>query len=85
KAGFLQTWFMTGRSRDFKMRVYPGFGYVAVFIFLTISRTKRNHFTNIDLNNTGNILLVLSLIYFVSFVIMQALTQLSFSEKYKAS
>ena len=85
KAGFLQTWFMTGRSRDFKMRVYPGFGYLAVFIFLTISRTKRNHFTNIDLNNTGNILLVLSLIYFVSFVIMQALMQLSFSEKYKAS
>ncbi|MFT2588616.1 hypothetical protein, partial [Escherichia coli] len=42
-------------------------------------------FTNIDLKNTGSILLILSLIYFVSFAIMQVLAQLSFSDKYKAS
>ncbi|MGL4361559.1 MAG: hypothetical protein ACRCSM_13785 [Sediminibacterium sp.] len=85
KAGFLQTWFMTGRSRDFKMKIYPGFGYLAVLIFLTIFRSKKDRFTNIDLKNTGSILLILSLIYFVSFAIMQVLAQLSFSDKYKAS
>jgi hypothetical protein len=85
KAGFLQTWFITGRSRDFKMRIYPGFGYLVVFLFLSVFRTKKSHYTNIDLNNTGSIILILSLIYFISFAIIQVLSQLSFSDKYKAS
>ncbi|MFK5012151.1 hypothetical protein ACI4AC_27645, partial [Klebsiella pneumoniae] len=67
------------------MKIYPGFGYLAVLIFLTIFRSKKDRFTNIDLKNTGSILLILSLIYFVSFAIMQVLAQLSFSDKYKAS
>ena len=83
--GFLFTWKMMGRSRDFKMKVYPAFGYMVVFFVLMIFQSKNltlNDFS--EMTSRGKTLFI-SIVYFSSFILISALGQLRYSEKYKAA
>ncbi len=83
--GFLFTWKMMGRSRDFKMKVYPAFGYMVVFFALMIFQSEKlslNDFS--DMTSRGKTLFI-SIVYFSSFILISAVGQLRYSEKYKAA
>lgn len=86
RVGFMQAWKITGRSRDFKMKVYPTIGYILVYIVL-IFLQKGNSFANAARqHDTAAIsFLFMSLVYFTSFVLMMAISNISYSEKYKAA
>lgn len=83
KAGFLITWMMTGRSRSFRMRVYPMFAYVPVYFFYLIW-TANEPFTAVW-NGLPTSKKYIGLLYICSFVIMQTTGFISMSDKYKAA
>jgi ABC-2 type transport system permease protein len=83
--GFLFTWKMMGRSREFKMKVYPSFGYVLVIFLLIILDGKNDSLSEIiGLTSKGKMFLIL-LIYLSSMIPITALAQISYSDKFKAS
>ncbi len=89
KEAFLFIWKMTGRSKDFKMKVYPQVGYMMVLLFLFGFRSWKH----IALVNTAHfyvddsqaILFILSIIYISSFIFMGAMLQLPFTENFRAA
>ncbi len=86
RMSFLQTWKITSRSRDFKLKVYPGIGYLVVYIFLMFINNRKFSLSRIQdqTQNTGKFLF-LGIIYFSSLVLIMAMYQLVYSDKYKAS
>ncbi|MCB0532955.1 MAG: hypothetical protein H6574_02320 [Lewinellaceae bacterium] len=81
--GFLFTWKMIARSREFKLKVYPTLGYFFVlFLLLMFNRHQRlqaslqDFFTGFDL---------ISVVYMSSLVLLLALIQVSHAEKFKAA
>ncbi|MDB5197307.1 MAG: hypothetical protein JWP88_1678 [Flaviaesturariibacter sp.] len=84
RMGFLFTWKLMGRSRDFKMKVYPSIGYLLVYGFIMFygKSFSLNDFS--DETSKGKIL-ILSLIYFGTLLLNMSLTQMVFSDRYKAS
>jgi ABC-2 type transport system permease protein len=85
RMAFLHTWKMTGRSRDFKMKVYPSVGYIAVYIVLLFVNNGKLSLDNMH-NQTGpGKFVFMSVIYFSSFALMMAINQLAYSDKYKAA
>ncbi len=83
--GFLFTWKMMGRSRDFKMKVYPAFGYMVVLFVLMFFQSDKlslNDFSN--MTPRGKTIFI-SIVYFSSFILISAIGQLRYSEKYKAA
>lgn len=86
RMSFLQTWKITSRSRDFKMKVYPGIGYLFVYIFLMFINNRKFSLAGIqDQSKSSSKFLFLGIIYFSSLVLIMAMYQLIYSEKYKAS
>jgi hypothetical protein len=85
RMGFLHAWYITSRSRDFKMRVYPAIGYLFVYIIIMILRSKKGAIEELQNQTLGGKFIFLGGIYIISFVILQALSQIKFSDKYKAS
>jgi ABC-2 type transport system permease protein len=85
RMSFLHTWKMTGRSRDFKMKVYPSMGYLLVYIVLLFMNNRKISFDAIRDQTGPGKFLFLGVIYFSSFVLIMALQQLTFSDKYKAA
>ena len=86
RMGFLYTWKMTSRSRDFKLKVYPSIGYILVYLVLILLKDRKISLSTIrDQSGTGSKFIFITVIYFSSFVLITALYQLMFSEKYKAS
>ena len=85
RMGFLHAWYITARSRDFKMRVYPAIGYLLVYMVIMILRSRKDMLQELQNQTTSGKFLFLGGIYFISFVIMQALSQIKYSDKYKAS
>ncbi len=85
RAGFLFTWNMMARSRDFKMKVYPSIGYLIVYIFIMGFNAKNLKLSDIqNQTSSGRIILVIAL-YFISLIVSMAITQLAYSDKYKAA
>jgi hypothetical protein len=84
KAGFSIAWLQTGRSRSFKMRVFPSFGFVPVYFFylITMNNTSTIAETWNKLPSTKTFVLLL---YMTSFVVMNLLMMLVQSDQYKAS
>jgi ABC-2 type transport system permease protein len=83
--GFLFGWKMMSRSRDFKMKVYPAFGYVLVIMVLFIYQSPFSKAAT-SFNHEQKILSTLLLIiYFSSFGLISALMQLQYSDKFKAA
>jgi ABC-2 type transport system permease protein len=73
RAGFLFTWDMMARSKDFKMKVLPQFGYILVFFVIFYLQKQ----------SSDSFLILLT--YISSSVLAGAILQVPYSEKYKAS
>jgi len=81
--GFVFAWKMMGRSRDFKMKVYPSFGYVVVLFVMMFYRSPFV-FSGHSAPVTESLPLFF-LMYFSSFVLINVLQQLPYSDKFRAS
>ncbi len=82
KAGFDQAWHLTGRMRDFKLRVYPGFAFIPVFflsVFLSGDGSLQEKWTYIV---NSNVHIVFG--YICIFAIVSPLNAVAFSEQFKA-
>ena len=83
--GFLFTWKMMGRSRDFKMKVYPGFGYLIVIIAMMMLQNNSASLADFrEMTERAKSMFIVFL-YFGSFVVLSAIGQLPYSEKFKAA
>jgi hypothetical protein len=85
RMSFLYTWKMMGRSRDFKMKVYPSFGYLLVFIVIQFMNSQKLSINDIQQQTGGGKIIFISVLYFSGFMLIMALNQMVFSDKYKAS
>jgi hypothetical protein len=85
KAGFLFTWRMTSRSRDFKVKVYPSIGYMVVYVIILFLNSRSISLTDLAEESPRAKFMVLGAIYFTSFLLMMAIGQIVYSEKFKAS
>jgi ABC-2 type transport system permease protein len=85
RVGFLIVWNLSGRLRDFKMKVYPGIGYIVVIFGFMIYNTFRR-IEDVDdaikMMDTG---LVLGITYVSGLLLLTAVNQLQFSDNFKAS
>lgn len=82
-AGFVFTARMIGRSRDFKMRVYPSMGYLLVFGGIMFFKND----VHAGIMTSGKQIMpsLLMIIYISSMFLTTAILQLQTSDKYKAS
>lgn len=83
KTGFIFGWKMTSRSRDFKLKVYPVFGYLIVLfiLFLFIGHDTLKDKTAFYKKGPGLIIIL----YMCSLMISNALILIRFSEKFRAA
>jgi ABC-2 type transport system permease protein len=82
-AGFVFTGHMIGRSREYKMKVYPAFGYMIVFGAVLLF--QKHGLNEIVTDNKKVMPMLLMIIYISSLFLSTALQQLPYSEKFKAS
>ncbi len=86
RMAFLHTWKLTGRSRDFKMKVYPSLGYLVVYIVIIFMNVKTKiSLSSIQEESRGGKFIFIGVIYFSSFILLMALNQVVYSEKFKAA
>ncbi len=85
RMGFLFTWKMMLRSREFKMKVYPAIGYMIVIIVLMNLNMKNASFGDVAAQNSQGKTAVLLILYFSNLIIISALAQVTLSEKFKAA
>jgi hypothetical protein len=83
--GFLFTWKMMGRSRDFKMKVYPGFGYLIVIIAMMMFQSNSPSLADFSEMTERAKSMFIVFLYFGSFIVLSAIGQLPYSEKFKAA
>lgn len=84
RMGFLLTWNMTSRSRDFKLKVYPSIGYLLVYAVLLFMNNKIM-VEELQRQTTSSKVTIISIIYISTFIVSLALDQLKYSDKFKAS
>jgi hypothetical protein len=85
RMGFLFVWKITARSRDFKLKVYPSIGYIVVWVVIMWMNNKHTSLEEIRTQTGSGKTAILIALYLGSFLLMSALAQLPFSEKYKAA
>jgi hypothetical protein len=85
RMGFEFTWMMTGRSRDFKIKTYPFFGYLAVYLVMFFIKKKNFSLDSIRNDENSAKILLLIAIYMIGMLLMQAITNVRVSDKYKAA
>jgi len=85
KMGFLFTWKMAARSRDFKLKVYPSIGYLAVYVVIMFMNSKTMSLDQVREEGTRGKVLIISALYFTSLLLTMAINQMIYSDKYKAS
>jgi len=83
--GFLFTWKMMGRSRDFKMKVYPGFGYLIVIIAMMMLQNNSPSLTDFSEMTERAKSMFIVFLYFGSFIVLSAVGQLPYSDKFKSA
>jgi ABC-2 type transport system permease protein len=81
-AGFLFAGRMIGRSRDFKMKVFPSIGYMIVFAGMMLFRDKS--FAGLASGEKVAPMLLM-VIYMSSMLLSTAMIQLPYTDKFKAS
>ena len=85
KMGFEFTWLLTARSRDFKLKTYPGMGYILVYAVLMIFSRNKVGFSELSSSENAQKLILLSSVYITMFFMLGALTNSKSSDKYKAA
>ncbi|HVW12572.1 MAG TPA: hypothetical protein VHB54_02050 [Mucilaginibacter sp.] len=83
-AGFKITWKLSTRLREFKMKVYPAFGYLPIY-FLYFTLNGKGESMAERWENLKNGHSYIALIYMCAFVLSAVLAQVAMSEKYKAA
>lgn len=84
QTGFLFTWKMTSRSRDFKLKVYPAIGYFAVYALIMLLNKKTVDVSDVVNQNSTGKFIVITALYFSSLIVIMAISQITYSEKHKA-
>jgi hypothetical protein len=84
-AGFLFAWRMSGRSRDFKLKVYPSIGYMLVLVVAMFFRSKNLSLATLAANGKEFKIFMIVGIYLMSLLLVTAISQMVYSEKYKAA
>ena len=85
RMGFLFTWYMMARSRDFKMKVYPAIGYLLIYIVVVFFNSKTLSLHDLQAQTQAGRIIVVVALYFGSFLLSMAVAQFCYSEKYKAA
>ncbi len=83
RAGFMLTWLQTARSRSFKLRVYPSVAFVPIYFIFLLTSGKRgigDLWRTLPEGRTH-----LLLLYLTSFVLVQAVSYVVYSDQYKAA
>ncbi|MBX9784624.1 MAG: hypothetical protein K2X48_15145 [Chitinophagaceae bacterium] len=84
RAAFMLSWNMMNRSREFKMKVYPAIGYLAVYIFLILFNSKTTSVSAIQTDETQKKTAFLILVYMSNMLLSAAAQNLVVSDKFKA-
>lgn len=84
-AGFAFAWKMSGRSRDFRLKVYPSVGYLVVLAVIFFMRAKNFSLSSLQGDESQFRFVIIAAIYFMSLLLTTALSQMIYSEKYKAA
>lgn len=83
RAGFEQTWKITGRDKTFKLQFYPSLGYIFVFIFIFIFNGGKEVAASWEnLHETNKFLWF---IYLPMFTVANGILFISFNENFAAS
>jgi hypothetical protein len=85
---FLFSWKMMLRSRDFKLRVYPGIGYFLVLAILPFIRSNKGIdglLESLQLTDSGSRFSIIVMLYISGLVVITSLQQMTFSDFFKAS
>jgi ABC-2 type transport system permease protein len=83
RAAFQLVWWVSGRDRKFKLKVYPSFGYMlAMAAFMTLNQKGGLTKALLNLPNTKSYLFFL---YFGCLLIPMALLQMRLSDQYQAA
>ncbi len=85
RMSFLLTWKISSRSRDFKMKVYPSIGYLVVYLVMIFFSNKKMSLSDLNYGSTSSKILFITLIYFSSFMLIMACSQIQYSDKFKAA
>lgn len=82
-AGFAFATRMMSRSRDFKVRVYPGIGYFVVLMFVLYFNNKSRQ-PLVAADGTFSFKIVFA-VYFSSIILTAAVSQITYSDRFRAS
>lgn len=83
-AGFRFTWLMSSRMREFKLKVYPAFAYLPVYIiYFALTKNGRSYKEMYEFMVNAKIYIALA--YLCVFVITVVIQHISQTEKYKSS
>ncbi|TKK70818.1 hypothetical protein FC093_03740 [Ilyomonas limi] len=84
RTGFLFTWKMTARSKDFKIKVYPSAGYLVVYVFLMFFNMHHFSLQSLQSDSSQSRGIIVLALYMTSLLVLMALNQMIYSEKFKA-
>ncbi len=83
-AGFRITWKLATRSREFKMKVYPAFGYIPIyFLYFTLNGKGHSLAERWENVKAGHNYIILA--YLCIFLLMAALSNVAMSDRYKSA
>lgn len=83
--GFINCWTLSNRLKDFKLKVYPSIGYIMVYIVVMFFKDGQKSLQNVIALNQPGIVIVLSVLYAFSLILITAINQMPFTEQYKAA
>lgn len=83
EAGFILGWKLTGRYRDFKMKIYPLVGYMVVLIALFLFSGNGGMSEKLDRLKNGPLLLVM--VYMSGLFITMVIPMIAYSDQNKAA
>lgn len=85
KLGFINCWKLSSRLKDFKLKVYPSIGYIMIYMVVMFFKDGQKSLQNVMMLNKAGIVIVLSVLYAFSLILITAINQMPFTEQYKAS
>ena len=76
---------MTSRSKDFRIKVYPSAGYLIVYLFLLLYTFRGLSVQNLQQQTDQARTVTVVALYMGSVLVMMALEQMTYSDKFKAA
>ena len=84
-AGFRITWKLATRTREFKIKVYPAFGYIPIYFFVFVFNGKKSGSLADSISALQSSSKYIFLIYLCTFILTSILGNISMSGKYKSA